>query len=121
MDTDDLRKAFADNLNYWLLRRGKTQADLYKRMHVSSATASDWCNSKKIPRTDKIVEIASWLMIELTDLLTVKEHGDDMVNDIIFRLNDDVRFREDIIKIYSLNESDLTKLEDYINLLVSRN
>lgn len=120
METEELKKIFSDNLNYWLARRGKTQADLYKRMGVSSAIASDWCNSKKIPRTDKLVDIASWLMIELTDLLSVKERNEDEINDIIFRLKDDIRFRSDIEAIHRFSEENLAKLEDYIKLLSVR-
>lgn len=47
MDTNDINIIFSNNLNYWLERRGKTQADLYKKLNVSSATASDWSNGKK--------------------------------------------------------------------------
>jgi len=31
MDNENLRKIFSSNLNYWLDKRGKTQADLYKK------------------------------------------------------------------------------------------
>ena len=89
-------------------------------MGVSSATASDWCNSKKIPRTDKLVDISSWLMIELTDLLTIKERKEDEIDDITFRLKDDARFRSDVELLYHLNEENLAKLEDYIKLLSVR-
>ncbi len=70
----EINKIFSKNLTYWLQERGKTQADLYKKINVSSATASDWCNEKKIPRVDKLVIIANWLNIELSDLLENKEH-----------------------------------------------
>ena len=94
VDNEELRNIFSKNIAYWLDKRGKTQADLYKRMEVSSATASDWCNGKKLPRTDKMVEIASWLMIELSDLLEEKEpQQNNAANQIIFRINDDERFR----------------------------
>ena len=32
MEDKELNKIFSKNLNYWLARRGKTQADLYKKM-----------------------------------------------------------------------------------------
>lgn len=47
LDNEELKTIFSKNILYWLAQRGKTQADLYKRMEVSSATASDWCNGKK--------------------------------------------------------------------------
>lgn len=120
MDTDEIRTIFSNNLNYWLRRRGKTQADLYKRMDVSSATASDWCNAKKVPRADKLVEIASWLMIEISDLLSVKSHEDDETNDLIFRIRDDNKFKKLILNVSKFEETNLDKLADYIELLKGR-
>ena len=122
VDNEELRNIFSKNIAYWLDKRGKTQADLYKRMEVSSATASDWCNGKKLPRTDKMVEIASWLMIELSDLLEEKEpQQNNAVNQIIFRINDDERFRNIVIQLDKASNNDLTKIEDYINLVIGAN
>ena len=123
IDNEELKSIFSKNILYWLTKRGKTQADLYKRMEVSSATASDWCNGKKLPRTDKLVEIASWLMIELSDLLETKDHSDDTdaASQIIFRLNDDERFRSIVTDIYNASGKELDKIEDYINLVIGAN
>lgn len=122
IDNDELKNIFSKNIVYWLEKRGKTQADLYKKMEVSSATASDWCNGKKLPRTDKLVEIASWLMIELSDLLEQKEHDlSDSANHILFRINDDERFRNLVIQIDKASETDLSKIEDYVNLVIGAN
>ena len=116
-EQEELKRTFSKNLLYWLDRRGKNQADLYKKMNVSSATASDWCNAKKIPRTDKLVEIANWLMIELSDLRYIKEHEENEMNDIIFRLKDDQKFNETILEIHNFNTKNLDKIIDYIRLL----
>lgn len=83
MEEKEIQKIFSRNLTYWLNERNKTQADLYKKMKVSSATVSDWCNEKIIPRVDKLVIIAKWLNIELSDLLEQKEH-----NDVNFRVSE---------------------------------
>lgn len=117
MEQEHLKDTFSKNLNYWLERRGKSQADLYKRMGVSSATASDWCNSKKIPRTDKLVDIANWLMVELSDLLYDKSPPDDQMNDLFYRIKDDDDFKELVFKIHTLGKQDLIKVNDYVCLL----
>lgn len=116
-EQEELKRTFSKNLLYWLDRRGKNQADLYKKMNVSSATTSDWCNAKKIPRTDKLVEIANWLMIELSDLLYIKEHEENEMNDIIFRLKDDQKFNETVLEIHNFDTKNLDKIIDYIRLL----
>lgn len=87
MADKELRELFASNLKYWLERRGKTQADLRRYMEVSSATASDWCNGRKIPRTDKLSVICDWLGIDLKDLLT--DNGKEV--DVSYYFNTDAR------------------------------
>lgn len=83
---EEIRKIFSENLVRLMNERGKTQADLYRYMDVSSATASDWCTGKKMPRMDKINSIANWLVVDITDLLT--EHSEEKQN---YYLNDDSR------------------------------
>lgn len=85
MADKELREIFSMNLKYWLDQRNRTQADLRRFMNVSSATVSDWCNGRKIPRTDKIGAICAWLNIELDDLLTQKTEPEP------YYLNDDAR------------------------------
>jgi len=62
------KSSFARNLKFYMAREGKTQTDLAKHMSVSSTTASDWCNGRKIPRADKLQSISNWLGISLTEL-----------------------------------------------------
>lgn len=120
-DSDELKRIFSTNLIYWLSIRGKTQADLYKRMEVSSATASDWCNGKKLPRTDKMVDIASWLMIELSDLLEVKQETTNEANQVLFRMSDDERFRNLVNILNTASNEELDKIEDYAKLVIGAN
>lgn len=88
MANDEMKKVFATNLRYWLKKRDKTQADLARYMKVSSATASDWCNGNKMPRTDKIWSICTWLGLEIDDLL---KERDPNAEDASYYLNDDIR------------------------------
>ena len=88
MANEELKQLFSENLRYWLKVKDKTQADLSRYMGVSSATASDWCHGNKMPRTDKIQSICSWLGLELTDLL---EEIDQDKKQTEYYLNDDAR------------------------------
>lgn len=117
MNNEELRRIFSNNLSYWLNYRGKTQADLYKMANVSSATASDWCNAKKIPRADKIVDIADWLGVELTDLLTEKQKNYDEFDALTYRIKDDEDFKNTVFDILYLNDDNYQKLKDYLSLL----
>lgn len=53
MADEELRKIFAQRLNYYLLRNGYTQADLSRKMRVSTATTAKWCTGQTMPRIDK--------------------------------------------------------------------
>lgn len=46
MSDTELRKIFANNLNYYLSINGFSQADMARHMHVSTATAAQWCTGE---------------------------------------------------------------------------
>jgi len=86
MSNEEFKKIFSKNLVHFLEINQKTQADLCKYIGVSSATVSDWCNGKKMPRMDKIQSICNWLMIEKSDLL--ENHKEDSTS---YYLNEEAR------------------------------
>ena len=65
----ELMEIFSRNLEQLLVDRKKSQADMARYMRVSSATASEWVNGKKMPRADKLQSLANWLSVDLSDLL----------------------------------------------------
>ena len=67
---DIVKEIFAKNLNYFMEKTGTTQADICRALGVSSATASDWCNGKKFPRTDSIQQLADLLGVRFSALTT---------------------------------------------------
>lgn len=69
MSEKELKEIFSANLRRLLYEHDKSQADLRRYMGVSSATASDWCNGKKIPRADKLQSICTWLHCDMSELL----------------------------------------------------
>ena len=68
----DAREVFARNLNMYMSRSGKTQADLQAYMQCSSSTVSDWCNGNKYPRPDKMQRISEFLGVLMSDLTSDK-------------------------------------------------
>ena len=67
---DIVREIFAKNLRYFMEAKGISQADICRELNVSSATASDWCNGNKFPRTDKIQQLADLLGVRFSALTT---------------------------------------------------
>ena len=86
MSDEEYKHIFSKNLLHFLEINQKSQADLCKYIGVSSATVSDWCNGKKMPRMDKIQSICNWLKIEKSDLL--EKHSDKSTT---YYLNEEAR------------------------------
>lgn len=86
MEESNARKIFGKNLTDILYEKRISQKDLGKYMKVSSATTSDWCSGKKMPRIDKLTSIANFLHVSMSDL--VEEHVDQYFNPFYF--DDDI-------------------------------
>lgn len=69
MEDKKLRALFVENLNYYLSLNGFSQADMARRMQVSTATAAKWCTGQTMPRIDKIQSLCNWFGIEKSALL----------------------------------------------------
>ena len=117
---ESIRKSFLENLRKYMHMEGKTQADLCRYMKVSPATASDWYNGAKMPRTDKLQSIANWLGIELSVLLGEKEapegvyYVDDYVRDLARFLHQNPEYRVAFDATRKVKAEDL---ETVINVL----
>lgn len=115
-----MRNQFAKNLRKYMELRDKTQADLYRYMHVSSATASDWCNGVKMPRADKLQSIANWLGVELAVLLGEKEEPesyflDDYARELAQFIHDNPEYRTAFSAARKVPPEDLEAIIAIIN------
>ena len=48
------KEIFAKNLNYYVARSGRSQAELADECGVAQSTFNEWCRAKKYPRIDRI-------------------------------------------------------------------
>lgn len=64
--SEELKKLFSSKLLEILQNSGLTMAELAKKIGVSQATISDWCNGKKAPRFDKIEQLAKFFNVSPT-------------------------------------------------------
>ena len=81
MVDEEIRKAFAKNLNAYLELNGYNQADLARHMKVSTATTAKWCTGQTMPRIDKIQSICNWLDVKKADLLDSVADNQKSIND----------------------------------------
>ena len=69
---------FSKNLSYYMNKYDITQAVLAKKIGVSPATISNWCNGIKLPRMDKVDALANYFGIRRSDLMVEKnEHPEE--------------------------------------------
>lgn len=67
------REVFKENLQYFLRINGFSQADMARKMKVSTASTAKWYNGEAIPRLEKIKKLADWFGIQPSDLLEPRD------------------------------------------------
>lgn len=87
MADEELRREFSRRLTYYLSLNGYNQADMARRMGVSTATAAKWCTGQSIPRIDKIQSLCNWLGIEKSQLLDAPAGMNSTISNSPLRTN----------------------------------
>lgn len=75
----DERIIFAENLRYWMSRKGLSQVDIASGVGVSEAAVSFWLSAKKYPTPGKIQRMADLLGIKKSEL--IDKHDREREND----------------------------------------
>lgn len=68
----DYKEVFAKNLSSLLARHNKTQTDLVNDLGLNKSTVSTWINATKMPRMNKVEQLASYFGVEKSDLIENK-------------------------------------------------
>lgn len=63
------KQVFADNLRFYINKKGVTQRDVAEILGVSPGTISDWLRLRTYPRMDKIQMLAEYFGIEKSNLV----------------------------------------------------
>nr|DAG72346.1 MAG TPA: SOS-response transcriptional repressor [Caudoviricetes sp.]DAJ26740.1 MAG TPA: SOS-response transcriptional repressor [Caudoviricetes sp.] len=58
-----------DKINYYLVKQGKTGADLSRALGLSNSIYSQWNKKKTKPKTSKLSVIAEYLGVSVADIL----------------------------------------------------
>lgn len=70
--TEKAKQIFADNLVYWLDKRGRTQTQLAEHLNVTKGAVNQWCKGYRSPSAKMAIAIAEYLNIKLSDLTDEK-------------------------------------------------
>ena len=111
------KEVFAKNLRYYMESRGKTQKELAEIVGVSAPTMNDWLKAKKYPRIDKIEILSNYFGILKSDLIEEKseEHREmqkknDIISDVVIRMQTDETFSAAVESLYKLDEKKLLSI-----------
>lgn len=72
MSEEDYKKLFSKNLNYFMNLNGKTQIDIINDLGFNKSSVSTWCNGTRLPRMDKVDDLAKYFGIKRSDLIEDK-------------------------------------------------
>lgn len=111
------KEVFATNLRYYMESRGKSQKELAEIAGVSAPTVNDWLKAKKYPRIDKIEKMSNYFGILKSDLIEEKteEHKEmqkknDIISDVVIRMQTDETFSAAVESLYKLDEKKLLSI-----------
>ena len=69
----DHKEIFSENLKMYMALNGKSRKDVCEALGYSYFTFSDWVNGKKMPRMDKVEQLANYFGILKSDLIEEKQ------------------------------------------------
>ena len=111
------KEVFAKNLRYYMESRGKSQKELAEIVGVSAPTMNDWLKAKKYPRIDKIEILSNYFGILKSDLIEEKteEHREmqkknDIISDVVIRMQTDEAFSAAVESLYKVDEKKLLSI-----------
>lgn len=67
------KEIFSANLKMYMALNGKSRKEICQALGYSYFTFSDWVNGKKMPRMDKVEQLANYFGILKSDLIEKKE------------------------------------------------
>ena len=63
------KEVFSRNLQKYMALNGKSRKEVCQALGYSYFTFSDWVNGKKMPRMDKVEQLANYFDIKKSDLI----------------------------------------------------
>lgn len=118
----DNKNTFAKNLKYQMDLHGKSRQDISVALGISYFTITSWVKGTKYPRMDKVEMLANYFGILKSDLIEEKteEHkemqkNNDIIADVVLRMQTDEKFRSAVISLYKLDDKKLSSILAILN------
>lgn len=116
------KETMSKNLKYYIERSGKDRRELAEIWGFPYSTVTEWINGKKYPRIDRIEVMADFFGILKSDLIEEKteEHKEmkkknDILSNIILKLNEDAELLEMVEALSNLGFEQRKALKPVLN------
>lgn len=110
------KEVFSRNLQRYMALNGKSRKEVCEALGYSYFTFSDWINGKKMPRMDKVEQLANYFGIKKSDLIeeTKKEQptGTDRLSE---------KQKAFIDKVMQMSDAELDRLDKILSLVENTN
>lgn len=116
------KEVMSKNLKYYISRSNKDRRELAEIWGFPYSTVTEWINGKKYPRIDRIEVMADYFGILKSDLIEEKTPEDhemikknDILSDIILKLNEDAELLEMVETLSNLGFEQRNAIKPVLN------
>lgn len=106
------KEVFSRNLQKYMALNGKSRKEVCQALGYSYFTFSDWVNGKKMPRMDKVEQLANYFGIKKSDLIEEPKKEQPTEYD---GLSDDRK--EFINKVRQMSDAEFDRLKQILSLV----
>ena len=105
------KEVFSRNLQKYMALNGKSRKEVCQALGYSYFTFSDWVNGKKMPRMDKVEQLANYFGILKSDLIEDKKEQ-PTENDGLSK-----KQKAFIDKVMQMSDAELDRLDKILSLV----
>lgn len=116
------KEIMSKNLKYYIAKSGKDRRELAEIWGFPYSTVTEWINGRKYPRIDRIEIMADYFGIMKSDLIEEKNEDhrqmqkkNDILSNIILKLNEDAELLEMVEKISNLGFEQRAAVKSVLN------
>ena len=117
MNTEENKRIMAENIKRQMERKGVTKQQVCDALDFKYTTFVDWLNAKTYPRIGKVEAMANYFGCVKSDLIEEKteEHREmqkknDVLSDIVIRMQTDSVFMSAVESLYKLDQKKLSSI-----------
>lgn len=106
------KEVFSRNLQKHMALNGKSRKEVCQALGYSYFTFSDWVNGKKMPRMDKVEQLANYFGIKKSDLIEETKKEQPTEYDGLSE-----RQKAFIDKVMQMSDAELDRLDKILSLV----